>query len=736
MRRGKFGLAWGILALLLSAGVVLAAPLGQGAPRIDYNSTVQGTITDTQPVVYYTFEGRAGDVVLIEMTTLSGDLDPFLELFGPDQTLLIANDDIDSSDRNARIGPYTLPVDGLHQIGATRYNLAQGITTGTYALTLTLVGGEGATASESPPDLGVPYQRITVNETVSGQLGEAGVAYYLFHGDAGDVVLGTMRPQDPQVIPVVRFLDAALAEVSVSDPPAEDGSATAYYVLRMPGWYLIEVASQGGGGGYTLETLGFSTQLIGYGDVVSGQVTADDPNDWYVFQARYGDTVSAEMTATGGDLVPYVVLADVNLNDLAYSDVGANPTGLTYAIPQSDSYVLLVSREGLSEGSTTGSYSLALSGRPLDPATLNPTPLGYGRSAQGMISDSAPVAYYSFQGKRGDVVTLTMEAADPASLDPYLVLTDAAFTELINNDDVGTANTARIFQYQLPEDGIYYVLATRPGLERGQGTGSFTLELVAGEVQLTAGAVEATVRWNHTADVDLFVQDPNGDVVGWSSPESPSGGVLEVDTNANCETLTALPVEHIYWPAGTNLPGQYLVAVWYQLDCENRGPVLFDLSVSVGGQEVARASEQLERGQRYELTITVNPDGSAHSNNDGTITTPDTGAGGNPVIAYGDTVTGSLNNEQYILFYDFEGQAGDAIVVTAERTSGDLDTYLGLFDPQGELLAQDDDSGGDRNARLEFTLPATGTYSIAVTRYQVEEGLTGGDFRMTLSRAN
>jgi len=723
-----------LLALLCAAGMALA----QGI-RIGYGDSVEGAISDAVPVIAYEFEGRAGEVIAVEMTRTSGDLDTLLEVVGANGQVIASNDDIDSGNRNSRIAAATLPADGLYTIRATRYSGANGISVGGFRLTLTLVssagGGQGNAAGVgAPPTLDVPYQQIAYEQTVTGQIADDTTPrYYLFAGTQGDLVSAHLTPTGGGIVPVVRFYDTDLNELSRS-VTNDDGSASVYLAITTTGWYLVEAASQGGGGSYSLWLHGFSGQLIAYGDTLAGQVT--DTNDgWYVFQARHGDTVSAQMTATSGNLSPYIVLADVNLNDLAYSTVGRNPATLTYTIPRTGTYVLLASRENLGDGTTAGAFTLVFNGTPINPATLNAQPLGYGRTAQGNIDDAQPIAYYTFQGKGGDIVTITMSAADPARLDPYLILTDSAFNELMFNDNTSADNSAQIFQYILPANDLYYIFATRPNLRDGTGSGEFTLELIAGEVQLTAGAVEATVRWDHTGDVDLFVQDPNGDIVGWDTPHVASGGTLEVDTNGNCVTVTSLPVEHVYWPQGVNLPGVYHFYVWYQLDCENRGATTFDLTVLVGGQQIARITDQLERGQRYEMSVTVNPDGSAYSNNDGQVVTPQQTAQ-DIAIGYGQTVTGTITNDQFVVYYRFNGLAGDRILVTANRVSGDLDPLVALLDAQDEVVASDDDSGGNRNARLEFTLPAAGEYVIAVTRYQVRDGTTTGDFTMSLSRTN
>jgi len=84
----------------------------------------------------------------------------------------------------------------------------------------------------------------------------------------------------------------------------------------------------------------------------------------------------------------------------------------------------------------------------------------------------------------------------------------------------------------------------------------------------------------------------------------------------------------------------------------------------------------------------------------------------------GPAVQGRLDDNSNILpdgsYYNpyiFEGQAGQ--VVTIEMNSTDLDSYLIVVAPdQDDLYAQDDDSGGNLNARLSLQLPYTGSYLI------------------------
>ena len=48
-------------------------------------------------------------------------------------------------------------------------------------------------------------------------------------------------------------------------------------------------------------------------------------------------------------------------------------------------------------------------------------------------------------------------------------------------------------------------------------------------------------------------------------------------------------------------------------------------------------------------------------------------------------------------------------------SSGEMDSYLFLYDPQGRMVAQDDDSGGMLNSRIHFTPNQAGNYTVSCT---------------------
>lgn len=105
-------------------------------------------------------------------------------------------------------------------------------------------------------------------------------------------------------------------------------------------------------------------------------------------------------------------------------------------------------------------------------------------------------------------------------------------------------------------------------------------------------------------------------------------------------------------------------------------------------------------------------------------------------IAYDETVEGEISDDEYAIYYCFEGLEDDEISITMRATDGDLDTLV-LITPDGdEILALNDDidtDGGVTDSQLEFTLPEDGAYLIVATRYDTEVGDTEGEYELTLT---
>ncbi len=75
-------------------------------------------------------------------------------------------------------------------------------------------------------------------------------------------------------------------------------------------------------------------------------------------------------------------------------------------------------------------------------------------------------------------------------------------------------------------------------------------------------------------------------------------------------------------------------------------------------------------------------------------------------IGLGETVSGTLSENETRAVYTFQGSGGTTVTITL--MSDDFDAYLVLQDSAGSTLAEDDDSAGQLNSLISFALPADG----------------------------
>ncbi len=92
----------------------------------------------------------------------------------------------------------------------------------------------------------------------------------------------------------------------------------------------------------------------------------------------------------------------------------------------------------------------------------------------------------------------------------------------------------------------------------------------------------------------------------------------------------------------------------------------------------------------------------------------------------GDSVQGELSNST--AQYSFTAKTGETVVIALNSDA--FDPLLELSDASGSQVGRDDDSGGFPNARLVFTAPVDGTYTITVTSFS---GAATGAYTLSLT---
>ncbi|GIW12168.1 MAG: hypothetical protein KatS3mg061_3225 [Dehalococcoidia bacterium] len=120
-----------------------------------------------------------------------------------------------------------------------------------------------------------------------------------------------------------------------------------------------------------------------------------------------------------------------------------------------------------------------------------------------------------------------------------------------------------------------------------------------------------------------------------------------------------------------------------------------------------RASPAVEFAEPdYRLSILDQPSGRALDADDGRELTS------------GSPLTGTVSPADESDSYFFRATAGQRATLRMSRLSLSLDPYLRLYDPTEQLIASDDDSGGDLNALLwRLTLPLSGRYRVEAASF-------------------
>jgi hypothetical protein len=114
-------------------------------------------------------------------------------------------------------------------------------------------------------------------------------------------------------------------------------------------------------------------------------------------------------------------------------------------------------------------------------------------------------------------------------------------------------------------------------------------------VDVSGAALAFTLKWEGSADFDLAVTDPNGDILDLFITESDSGGVFGGDANGGCEVQFTNPAESVYWEADPP-SGTYEIAVAYVLPCQDRGSHTFQIEITRFGEVIEVIEGELNEG--------------------------------------------------------------------------------------------------------------------------------------------
>lgn len=737
------------LAVVCSFNTAQARPNFQAPQTLIYGQSVDGVIETGQPSAFYEFLAEGGDVITITMVVTGGELDPFIVLNTADG-LPLATDDNSGGGANARL-TFVIAQPGRYTIQATHAGGLPPQEGGTFALNLTaavddaLAGDlvESETPAEMPAEQGdaVRLSAIQAGTTIRDTLSrQVAVRYYWFVAGRGDQLIITPEPladfASLYVLYSAQFEE--LARTRAGTPLRHSVPDDGVYFLAVA---LPDRESTGGAYSFSFDRIPNPATAgnfidIGYGQTQRGTIDASVSAVTYRFTGSAGDGIAISMARAGGDLNSYVYLLDAT-GQLLFEDNdsgGANGDArLVYTLPQDGTYLIVATRLGQTQGTTSGSYVLELQSDSAPPAliaTSEPTlpteyaslpQIAYGDTVEDELSNANFMDFYVFSGAEGDAVTIEMNSPTldlPGGLDPFLILLDADRIPQVENDDIvdGVDRNARI-ELTLPRSGYYAIVATRFDQENGSTSGPYTLSLSGpgGAASATpADDAQASLldRLSPTALAADTLQSGSFARVAQSfgfSAQASDRVQLEVSTVPDLEPVLILAdsdLREVLSSANGRLEGVVLPGT---------GRYLVIVSLPYGPADQMGASFTLSLSQLAAVPAD----------------TP-----GLQTISFGDLVESTISDDIPSRQFAFFANAGQRVRITMEALPGsELDCYLELQDANQAVVAANDDiqAGVIRNAQIVADLPGDGTFTIIASRYVgPDQPPTAGRFRLTL----
>ncbi|HLI28984.1 MAG TPA: PPC domain-containing protein [Chloroflexota bacterium] len=439
---------------------------------IAFGETVDARLSTAGETGRWTFEGTAGERVAITLDGV-GDWDTLVELLAPDGSREDLDDDsgynLNSwlSRRLAQTGTYTIVVRPFSADGCT----------GDYLL-LGWMGPPGT----SDPNVAASNLGTTADVVFRGSLREFGERQeWRFAGRAGDeLILYAVRSLGSRFDPLVELLGPDGLLLARDDDSGGGLNSFLQGVLPQDGEYTLAIRSARDdcAGEYllTLEN-GWGEQSVQRGPLplqteVSGalSVASGARRDVWSFPATAGQRMTLILDTDGPTRVQ---VANPSGDWEVVKSTRGRGLGVTFEPSQTGTYEAVV----FADTSRPIQYRLTLEpglGRLI--SDKGPVPLG--QRVEGEIRYAEARDRYTFEGRQGQRVRITLDRPGRSQLDPYLELLDPDGRTLAEDDDSG-GDLNSLIDVTLPRTGTYTVVAR--GLGDTTGPYVLTVTLSGGE---------------------------------------------------------------------------------------------------------------------------------------------------------------------------------------------------------------------------------------------------------------
>ncbi|PJF45148.1 MAG: hypothetical protein CUN55_00435 [Phototrophicales bacterium] len=698
--------------------------------RIRIGSTVSGTLSGDASFNLYAFEGAADQEIAITPDPRT-TFQPLLVLYDSSFTELAR-----AQPSNAlRI---SLPAADWYFVAAAIPELGVGGTFGFSVL-------DQAPAAQ--PALG--EDELIYGNTVRGTITDAiPIVRYRFAGNIGDPITISMATVSGDLDAYLLLVDASGNIIAEDDNSGNNTDAQLSLELPSTSDYFIIATRRGQETGLTSgefvlaltssapprvgsvsrppvpeEFVGLST--IDIGSTVTGRISNAVYQEFYVFYGEAGDALTITLEAAeGSELDPLLILLDQNRIPVDENDDDGDSQNsrLDVTLPQTGYYAIVATRYELAEGSTQGAYTLSLirQGGSVEDV---PPPFEQLNPIRVLAGDSPTETFTPLDF--ADVFTFSV--AEGALIDFAVTTEDGTISTVIVTDSelnfVTASDNGVILAVTAPRSDDYLAFVAPQAGPIANVETTYSVTLSADIIRSNAEAGERIpITYGSTVRGTIDDEQPAIRYVF----QGRAGDIVEISMTARSvaqplDTLLILQDE-----SGTTIA---------ENDDINPG-IVRDSFISI---ELPNDGEYTIVATRYsgttapitsgEFTLTLSVQDPIFSSVDRTA----------DPIRYGETIRANINDDTKLYFFYFEGMQGDNISIEVQTLSGNLDAvmYLYAITSTGDflLLTSNDDSprGGTFDPYIEYTLPRTGGYVIAVTRFESPDSEpTEGEFSILL----
>lgn len=494
-----------LIIVLLAVALPLPQPHATRAqgPELLYNTPVEGSITDAALEQDWTLTTQGADRIHIEVERLDGNLMPDVWIFDSNGVEVARSYGPEVIGAIAVIDDVDLPAAGTYTIRVTRDRGADGLTSGSYRLTVTPLG------------LGVDHPNITTiigpvdyDTPVTGTLThEEWQHVYTLDGEIGDAVAITAQRINGTLIPEVALVDNNGQEVRRGF--AYDAQEIAEFTpveLPYTGQYTVFVYRQQNIDGVTQGDYELTVHLRGageesarfaavepgtitqYNEPIAGEIThALWRQDWQ-FRTEAADRITIHVQRvpphspdTPNNLRPMVILLDANGDELRRGYVNQAGDGATiteFTVPKAALYTIRVARDREKDGPTTGTYELTVyldgagEGSPFLEGVEGAVEAG--TPVTGALTNARWMHVYAFTGEADQEFAFTVTRTD-GTLIPNLDIRDSNGQSLRYRYAAPTQDMAFEERFRLPYAGEYQIVVLRDRGQDGATTGGYEL---------------------------------------------------------------------------------------------------------------------------------------------------------------------------------------------------------------------------------------------------------------------